>query len=846
MTMKAYFRRKPFILSVMVGISALLLVSAALAIWPEFPYGGTNGNSATSMYVEWKENFFKQTGTDYSYLPSNWPNHGSDNPREVGYIANSSELETYFNDLQARSGGVMKWRNVYQYNAVNDAGVLENPIKTIKLPLIVFSKEGIFEPEDVKELGRPIVWIQGEIHGNESTGSESMQVTAHRLAVGDLKYILDKVVVVILPRFNDEGAWRWQRGNNSAIPNGGEAMQDPNRDHMYFEQLVVRAVHKTINAYNPHVFLDQHEMNNTSYAEQVQNASGNWVSTGSTTDYTFDLSICHTPNPALSKRARDLGYNLFEPQWRKDLDDKKVRWTIYTAASGTKYETGLVLSNDMTTFVEGRRRLRAWILECDADPRQDPNYAQKGGWSVLTETPSNNRPRGQLGMRTYSHNTFVESLLKTTYNNASYVKEQIELGRDEMIEKGKSVSPANTLVLGYTYNPLINSTWTNVDACTASTASADLFPEIFKEYYITKSLDVTTGDPVTVEFFNEVKYGRIGQTMESDKFGFVPASVIAQPYAYIIKADQAMIDRLSHTGVYLHRLTEDKQLQVSAFRVNKVNPRDNNGSIYAYNTTITYGRQPNPFAVECDPAVEKTVAFPKGTYVMYMAQVRAPLGAMALDPESCYNYSHIWSVRRERALTGVGSHKGYEGLLPVGLNEDFPVYRLMNVVNLPTEALPDLNNYRGAETPHALPVGDEAPFLKAVSSKAGETLHRALDLIIPNDGIVGEIVGGKYKLTAEALRNIYRAMGGDGRIAADVNWFFLSKDGKIEEVMVNNGEILLNMDKFGFAGGTNLFVRMAATTKPVSECDLFGCNAASYGYLVLLILGAARFVFRKK
>ena len=836
--MKAYFRRKIVLLGVFAVIAPLLLVSAALALWPEFPYGGTNGNSATSMYVEWKDNYFRQTGTDYSYLPSNWPNHGSNEPRQIGYVANDVELESFLNDLQTRSNGVLRWKNIYQYNAVDENGNLENPIKTIRLPLIVLSKEGIFEPEDVRELGRPIVYLQGAIHGNEASGTESVLAAAYRLAVGDLRYILDRVVVIVMPRFNPEGVWRFERGNNSAVPNGGQSMQDPNRDHLYFEQLISRAVHKTLNVYNPHVFVDQHEMSNTSYTDQVQNTSGNWVNAGSTTDFAFDLSICHTPNPALSKRARDLGYNLFEPQWRKELDEKKLRWNIYTAASGTKYETGMVLSTDMTTFVEGRRRIRAWVLECDADPRQDPNYAQKGGWSVLTETASNNRPRGSLGIRTYAHHVFAESILKTTYENAAYVKEQIELGRVEMIEKGKGVSPNNTIILGYTYDPLMNSTWTNVDANTASTASADLFPEIYKEYYLIKSRDAVTGQPITIEHFNEVKYGRIGQTAENDKFGFVPASVIVQPYAYIIKADQATIDRLSHTGVYMHRLTADTQLQVSAFRVNKVNPRDNNGNIHPYNTTITYGRQANPFAVECDPAAQKTITFPKGTYVMYTAQVRAPLGAMALDPESCYNYSHIWSVRRERALTGVGSHKAYEGLLPVAVGEDFPVYRLMNVVNLPTEALPYLNNYRGAETPRPLPVGEEAQFLKDASSITKAALRRAIDLIIPNDGIVGEIVAGRYKLTEEALRNIYRAMGGDGRKATEVSWYFLNRNGKIEKVSVVNKEILLDIDKYGFPGAY-AYVRTVATVEPEDD-DKFdfdiGCNTSFGGILILVAL----------
>ena len=812
-------------------VITMFVITAGMAAWPTTPYGAKNATVSAKL-LAWKTSVFAGRGIDYSYLPINQPGHGTEVPGEIGTIATDAELEAYLNNIQSKSRGTMKWKYVFEYNAVQNDGALETPAKPIKLAFAVFSKEGVFEPEDVKALKRPVVWLQGEIHGDESSGSESMQVTAYRLTQGDLRHILDKVVVIMLPRANPEGAWRWTRGNNGAVPTGGNPSQDPNRDNIWFESILQRAVHKTMNAYAPHVVLDQHEMG-LYKGDEYAYVNGGAVKTGNTLDYVFDVSILNAPHPALNRKiAVDIGHDLLEANWRRDLDAKKVRWTVYEAFSGTKNVDGMVLSSDMQTMVPGYRVLKSWRLEADGDPRMvDPSYGLKGAASFLTEVPSP-KPRVMMNSRTFGHNVFVESLLNTVYENADKVRNTVEEGRQETADLGKTVEEEDKLTLGYMNAPGYN----NPENCTES----------YTEYYIVHSADADgDGSPDIVEISNDVKVGRMmwdpyktGDKAGQPRFGYVPASVITRPYAYLFEAEPETIDRLVCTGVKLHRLTSDVTLDVTAFDVKKVEVVTINGRpISSTSLLCDAGSQPFGFNVSGDIYEKHGVQFKKGTYVMFMAQPIAPYGALSLDPQSCWNYANLWVLR---------SGKGKTGLLSAEVGKDFPVYRLMTAKDLPTEELPDLSKFVGAETPHALPLSEESGFVAQAAKIVGSVL-KPVDLYIPNDGITGKIVDGEYLVSAASMRNLYRSMGGDGRRATGMKWVILNKDGETKEAVLNNdGSLTIDMEEYGATDDNNaVYVRMAAQSDVSSSSGSSGCNAGFAGVLLLMALALPVITYKR-
>ena len=81
---------------------------------------------------------------------------------------------------------------------------------------LFFSSPKVEKPTGsaLRALGKPVVLIRGPIHGGEVSAGEAELLTAKRLAEGhaDMAGVLDKVSVVIVPRYNVDGHKVLQRG----------------------------------------------------------------------------------------------------------------------------------------------------------------------------------------------------------------------------------------------------------------------------------------------------------------------------------------------------------------------------------------------------------------------------------------------------------------------------------------------------------------------------------------------------------------------------------------------------------------------------------------------------------
>lgn len=119
------------------------------------------------------------------------------------------------------------------------------------IPILYLTAEGLADPAAIARLGRPVVWLIGQQHGNEPAGGEAMLALASALARGDLAPLLSKVSVVIVPRANPDGA----AADRRVLASGA----DPNRDHLLLSQPETRALHRAMQALPPDVVFDHHE-----------------------------------------------------------------------------------------------------------------------------------------------------------------------------------------------------------------------------------------------------------------------------------------------------------------------------------------------------------------------------------------------------------------------------------------------------------------------------------------------------------------------------------------------------------------------------------------------------------
>jgi hypothetical protein len=138
------------------------------------------------------------------------------------------------------------------------------------LPLVIAARPGVRTVEAARATGRPIVWVQGNIHAGEVEGKEALQAVLRDLALARGRNALDSIVLLAVPIYNADGNERLgpQARNRSEQhgpalvgqrPNGQGL--DLNRDYIKAEAPETRASLAAFARWDPDVFVDLHTTN---------------------------------------------------------------------------------------------------------------------------------------------------------------------------------------------------------------------------------------------------------------------------------------------------------------------------------------------------------------------------------------------------------------------------------------------------------------------------------------------------------------------------------------------------------------------------------------------------------
>ena len=136
-------------------------------------------------------------------------------------------------------------------------------------PILVFSMSKDRSPAGLQATKKPIIWVQGNIHGGEWSTGEGAIAFADSLARGKYDHLLQNVNIVMVPRVCADGAKVPIRttGDLQALQwTATPDRRDLNRDNLLLDLPVTRANKKLINAYVPHFSVDLHERGSTAVA----------------------------------------------------------------------------------------------------------------------------------------------------------------------------------------------------------------------------------------------------------------------------------------------------------------------------------------------------------------------------------------------------------------------------------------------------------------------------------------------------------------------------------------------------------------------------------------------------
>ena len=138
------------------------------------------------------------------------------------------------------------------------------------IPYVIASRPLVRTPVEARQSGKPIVYVQGNIHAGEVEGKEALQALLRDLAFIATPSILDSIVLIAVPIYNADGNERVgpqerQRGSQNGPELVGQRPNaqglDLNRDYIKADAPETRASLAMFDRWDPDVFVDLHTTN---------------------------------------------------------------------------------------------------------------------------------------------------------------------------------------------------------------------------------------------------------------------------------------------------------------------------------------------------------------------------------------------------------------------------------------------------------------------------------------------------------------------------------------------------------------------------------------------------------
>jgi len=141
------------------------------------------------------------------------------------------------------------------------------------IPLVIASRPLVSTPAEARRSGKPIVYVEANIHGGEVEGKEAIQMLLRQWSQEPSGGMLDKFVFVVTPIYNIDGNESWGPGERNRPEQDGPAIVgerangqglDLNRDAIKAEAPEMRAALEHIyTRWDPDVVIDLHTTDGT-------------------------------------------------------------------------------------------------------------------------------------------------------------------------------------------------------------------------------------------------------------------------------------------------------------------------------------------------------------------------------------------------------------------------------------------------------------------------------------------------------------------------------------------------------------------------------------------------------
>ncbi len=376
------------------------------------------------------------------------------------------------------------------------------------IPLVIVA-EGIPDrsPAAIRESGKLVLYLQGNIHGGEVEGKESLQILLREIASGQHDSWFDDMILLVAPVYNADGndavGLNNRPGQNG--PAGGMGQRpnaqglDLNRDHMKLNSPEARSVARLVGDYAPHVTMDLHTTNGTDHAYFL----------------TYSPPLHPNTDPAIISLLRDR----LLPDVTETIRDEHGMDFYYYGNAG------------------GGGGLPRWST-FDSRPRFNNNYlGLRNRVAILSEAFAYATFEDRIAATLY----FVQETVDWAESHADEIRVAVETAETRPLV-GTQLSVRNQIVLTHPepVDILMGAVETRYNAAGRSYSNR---------------LDVVTPTPMW-------EYG----SFESTEDETVPAAYIIPPVQQL----QPVLDRLESHGIPMRTLDAPRTIPVESFQIDSM------------------------------------------------------------------------------------------------------------------------------------------------------------------------------------------------------------------------------------------------------------------------------------
>tara|TARA_R110002124_G_scaffold89643_6_gene229218 strand:+ start:4181 stop:5809 length:1629 start_codon:yes stop_codon:yes gene_type:complete len=177
-----------------------------------------------------------------------------------------------------------------------------------KIPLVILANPKVSTPAEAIASGKPVIYIQGNIHSGEVEGKEIVQQIMRDILLGDKKHLLENQIIIFAPIYNTDSNDKMKQGRrpsqeDSPVEVGIRANSqglDLNRDGIKMEAFETTGLIKNvILKWDPEMLVDLHTTNGTWHGYGITYApSYHYAGEKAPYDFTWDVLL-----PEVVKKA---------------------------------------------------------------------------------------------------------------------------------------------------------------------------------------------------------------------------------------------------------------------------------------------------------------------------------------------------------------------------------------------------------------------------------------------------------------------------------------------------------------------------------------------------------------